>query len=159
MIKAVLVGGEGLQKWLASRYPEIQGELSRSMAQIVIALTRKIKQEKLSGQVLKNGTGTLRRSISPNVIKDKIGVTGTVGTNVVYARIHEYGGRTPPREILPRRGRALAFMWRGEQRFFKKVQHPGSVIPKHSFMRTALREMEPEIRKEFERAILEVVKQ
>jgi hypothetical protein len=40
----------------------------------------------------------------------------------------------------------------------EKVNHPGSLIPERSFMRSALDEMRPEIRAEFEKALTEVVK-
>jgi phage gpG-like protein len=157
MIKAILVGDDKLKSWIASRYPAIQDRLGKSMARIVIALSRKIKEEKLTGQVLKNRTGTLRRSISHDVDIRPPAVVGSVGTNVVYAHIHEFGGRTSPHVIMPKKGRALAFQWHGEQKFFKKVNHPGSVFPERSFMRSALREMEPEIREEFKKALLEVI--
>lgn len=157
MIKAVLVGDDKLKAWLETRFPAIQDKLGKSMARLVIALTRKIKEEKLTGQVLKTRTGTLRRSISPGVVPGAVSVTGEVGTNIQYAGIHEFGGRTAPHVILPKRGRVLAFPWKGEQRFFRKVNHPGSQMPERSFMRTALKEMEPEIRAEFENAITEVI--
>lgn len=39
-------------------------------------------------------TGTLRRSITHKTIRSGADVTGYVGTNVKYARIHEFGGQT-----------------------------------------------------------------
>ncbi len=177
MIKAVLIGGDKLQEWLKGQYPAIQNRIGQSMARLVITLTRKIKEEKLTGQVLKNKTGTLRRSISPEVSQSGTNLTGTVGTNIVYARIHEYGGTTKPHDIIPTHRQAL--MWakasfigpirmtkagkfarrQGSEpfQFAKVVHHPGSKIPERSFMRTALREMEPEIRAQFENAITEVI--
>ncbi len=186
MIKAVLVGGDRLQEWLKGRYPEIQNQVGKSMARLVIALTRKIKQDKLTGQVLKNRTGTLRRSISPEVGQSGTAITGSVGTNIIYARAHEYGVTTRPHDIYPRKARALAWMksgfdlgevkkgwfratgtWTkkggkalgemGALQFARVVHHPGSVIPERSFMRTALKEMEPEIRAQFKNAIMEVI--
>lgn len=35
-------------------------------------------------------------------------------------------GGTRPHEIRPRNARALSFEWRGEQVFFRRVQHPGT---------------------------------
>lgn len=127
------------------------------MARLVIALSNKIKFEKLTGQVLRNRSGRLRDSISPRVTESGNTVVGEVGTNVAYASIHEYGGRTPAHDIFPRKGRALAFMMGGKQVIVKSVHHPGSVFPERSFMRTALNEMEPQIRAEFENAISEVI--
>lgn len=39
-------------------------------------------------------TGTLKRSITHTTVKGNGEVTGYVGSNVVYARIHELGGTT-----------------------------------------------------------------
>jgi hypothetical protein len=47
---------------------------------------------------------------------------------------------------LPQNARALAFPWRGQQRFFKRVSLPAVTMPERSFMRSALAETEPEIR-------------
>ncbi len=186
MIKATLVGDDKLKDWLKTAYPRIKGELNQSMARLVIALTRKVKQEKLSGQVLKNRTGTLRRSISPFISSAGENLTGKVGTNLEYAAIHEFGGVTKPHTILPKRGKALLFATGGEYQisafgqlniakytrkgklarrqaqgavtFAKKVNHPGSVIPERSFLRTALNEMTPEIRAAFENAVTRVIR-
>ena len=159
MIKAAIVGDPNkVPQYILSRFPLIQGACQTSMARLVLELTRRIKKDKLSGQVLKNRTGTLRRSISPSVSSSGTTVTGTVGTNVEYATIHEFGGKTAAHDILPKRGRALAFNWKGKDVVFRKVHHPGSVFPERSFMRTALKEMEPEILAEFERAIWGVIR-
>lgn len=53
-----------------------------------------------------------------------------VGTNVVYARIHNEGTTTRPHVIRPRYKQALAF----NGRVVKKVNHPGSVIPERRFL-------------------------
>jgi hypothetical protein len=47
--------------------------------------------EKLSGQVLKNRTGTLRRKINYEVRETPTGITGSVGVKLSYAAAHEYG--------------------------------------------------------------------
>jgi phage gpG-like protein len=128
------------------------------MARLVLELSNKIKFEKLSGQVLKNRTGTLRRSIRPLPVKNNDSVLiGEVVTNLEYARIHEFGGKTKAHDIFPKKGRALAFMMGGKQVIVKSVKHPGSVMPERSFMRTALNEMTPQIREVFENAVGEVV--
>jgi phage gpG-like protein len=158
MIRAVIVGDPNkVPRYILSKFPQIQGAVRVSMARLVLKLASKIKGEKLSGQVLRNKTGTLRRSISPSVSGSETFAEGKVSTNIEYARIHEYGGRTPPHVILPKRGRALAFSWKGQDVFFAKVNHPGSAMPERSFMRTALEEMKPEILEEFNNAIMQVV--
>ncbi|SMG62033.1 phage virion morphogenesis protein [Cedecea sp. NFIX57] len=56
--------------------------------------------------------------------------TAVVGTNVVYARIQNQGGKTRPHEIRPRNRQALRF----NGRYAKKVNHPGSDIPARPFL-------------------------
>jgi phage gpG-like protein len=126
------------------------------MAKLVIKLTRKIKQEKLSGQVLKNRTGRLRGSINPKISQSETVIEGIVGTNKEYAPIHEYGGSFigarkhlmhPPHLITRAHGERVM------------TGSPfGMKFPERSFMRTALSEMEPEIRAEFEKAVFGVIR-
>ena len=160
MIRASIVGDPNkVPQHILSKFPLIQGACQISMARLVIALASKIKGQKLSGQVLKNRTGTLRRSITAHP-PESTGtiITGRVGTNIEYATIHEFGGKTPAHDIFPKRGRALAFNWKGKDVVFAKVSHPGSTMPERSFMRTALNEMKPEILAEFEKAIMKVIR-
>lgn len=73
-------------------------------------------------------TGRLRASITHRATR----TTLEVGTNVVYAAIHQFGGRTPPRTIRPRKKKAL--WWRGAPHPVAKVEHPGSTIPARPFL-------------------------
>ena len=56
--------------------------------------------------------------------------TAQVGTNVIYAAIHQFGGQTAPHTIAAKYAKALA--WPGG--FAKKVNHPGSKIPARPFL-------------------------
>lgn len=78
------------------------------------------------GGVPLTDTGHLKNSIS--VISDND--AASVGTNVIYAAIHHYGGTTRAHEIKPRHKKALAF----GGRVFKKINHPGSKIPARPFL-------------------------
>ncbi len=80
-----------------------------------------------NGQTL-TGTGRLRASITHSLQADAV----EVGTNVVYAAIHQFGGKTPPRTIRPKRRKAL--YWPGARHPVKKVEHPGSEIPARPFL-------------------------
>jgi phage gpG-like protein len=110
-------------------------------------MVRRVKL-KLSGPVLKNRTGTLRRSINYRIAETGTSIKAFVGTNVVYARIHEYGGVTKPHVIMPRNAKALHFLMGGKDAFAKSVQHPGSKMPERSFLRSTLTDMQSEIRQE-----------
>jgi phage gpG-like protein len=66
--------------------------------------------------------GTLKSSISMNAFPDGSAI---IGSNLVYSRIHQEGGRTKAHDIKPRNAKALRF--NGIYR--RLVHHPGSEIP------------------------------
>jgi len=69
--------------------------------------------ENVSGKVLRVRTGTLRRRMQ--AIHDKGSLTARVGTSVVYARIHEFGGTTRPHLIVAKNAKALGpFVRKGQ---------------------------------------------
>ena len=55
-----------------------------------------------------------------------------VGTNTAYAAVHQFGGRTPPRKIGPKRKKAL--WWPGAPHPVASVDHPGSTIPARPYL-------------------------
>jgi len=55
-----------------------------------------------------------------------------IGTNRVYAAIHQLGGKTSPSVIVPKTKKAL--FWPGAAHPVKSVRHPGSVIPARPFL-------------------------
>ncbi|WP_313377786.1 phage virion morphogenesis protein [Achromobacter insolitus] len=71
-------------------------------------------------------TGRLRNSITPFFDSR----SAMVGTNVVYARILQEGGRTSAHVIRPRDAKALRF----NGGFYAKVNHPGSTFPARPFL-------------------------
>jgi phage virion morphogenesis protein len=85
----------------------------------------RVKRE--GGQTL-SLSGRLRRSFAVQAGNDRV----AVGTNVVYAAIHQLGGKTGPHVIKPKRANAL--FWPGARHPVKSVNHPGSVIPARPFL-------------------------
>lgn len=83
-----------------------------AMKRSTIRLADYIAEHKLSGQKLNVRTGSLRRSLQESRAKKVItmgnNVIGTVGTNLKYAAIHEYGGT-----IRPKRAKWLAIPLKG----------------------------------------------
>ena len=77
--------------------------------------------------------GQLRSSIRYIVKEDGDTVMISFGTNVPYAKIHEYGGKTPPHTITRKR----------PGRIISSFLHPGSKIPSRPFMRHGIAEMFP----------------
>lgn len=82
---------------------------------------------------VRDGKILRRSSILANSIQQQSDANSAiVGTNLRYAAIHQFGGRTSPHEIRPRHKKALA--WAMGRHPVKSVQHPGSVIPARPFL-------------------------
>ena len=153
----MITGGvkDNVTAYLHGLNPALMVEISKTTTSLAIQLVAYIKSQKLNGQVLKNRTGNLSRSINQKVTESSNSVTAVVGAgeNAPYARIHEYGGKTSPHIIEARNAKALAFMSGGKQIIVKRVNHPGSVMPERSFLRTALAEFEPKIMEQYNAAV------
>jgi phage gpG-like protein len=68
--------------------------------------------------------------------------SAVLGTNLVYGRIHQEGGKTGAHTIKPRLMKALRF----NGRYAKKVNHPGSEVPARPYMG---------VPKDFERRVMD----
>ncbi len=143
--------------WLTELPDKVRVSLEYEISILAQKLRNHVISDKLLGQVLNRKTGRLGQSIQERVDSTPTGVTGVVYSSgdVPYARIHEYGGKTAAHVIEAKNGQALAFMWRGKQAFFKKVNHPGSVMPERSYMRSSLADLKDEIVERMKRAVVE----
>lgn len=161
MFTVELVGATELVARLDAMPDTVRALVQAKVQALAIKLQALIVRDKLSGQVLKVQTGALRRSIHEVVETNGDSVVGRVFSSgdVKYAAIQEYGGTTPPHDILPKKADALAFMAGGKLTFAKIVHHPGSHIPAHSFMRGSLAEMAPEITMELKSAVIRGMQQ
>lgn len=74
-------------------------------------------------------SGHLRDSVHHQFIGKNTVAIGP-GKNVTYAAIHQLGGRTAAHIIVPRNKKALKTPYG----LFRKVRHPGSVIPARPFL-------------------------
>ena len=72
-------------------------------------------------------SGVLRRSFTVEAGNG----WAAVGTNVAYAAIHQFGGKTGPHVIRPKKKKALKTPYG----LFRKVNHPGSKIPARPYLR------------------------
>jgi phage gpG-like protein len=147
MLSIALVGEDALKTRLDSLPANIVAAIAAKSAALAEALADKVKNEKLSGAVLKPNTGALRDSIvaEVGVIDESVVATVSSAGDIKYAAIHEFGGKTAAHEILPVKAKALAFMLGGATVFAKRVMHPGSNIPERSYLRSSLAEMMDEI--------------
>jgi phage virion morphogenesis protein len=82
-----------------------------------------------NGQTLVD-TGRLRSSITHQAGEDCV----VIGTTLPYAAVHQFGGRTAPRVIRAKNGKALVFTIGGRTIFRRAVNHPGSIIPARPFL-------------------------
>ena len=91
-IKVEVTGAKELAERFENLPSAMRQVLFNAVKKEAFDLAAYVKSDKLSGQVLNRRTGRLSNSVNSAVVDiDRI-VTGTVGTNVEYARIHEYGG-------------------------------------------------------------------
>lgn len=142
------------------KLPEVgsfESALGKTIKSLTLKLVGMVKEGKLSGQVLNVGKkkgGRLRRSISPAF--ENNGQTGIVGSNVSYAKVHEYGGAI----TIPEHMRMMTKAWG------KLVKSPRQITvkshianyPERSFLRSALKDLEPEIQPAIKQAIREAIK-
>ena len=129
-------------------YPAaLRAALDAKATELAAALADLVKNDKLSGAVLNARSGALADSIEATVTADADGILASVGSegDVKYAAIQEYGGKTSAHEILPAKGDVLAFVVGEAQHFARRVEHPGSLIPERSYLRSALGDMNDEI--------------
>jgi phage gpG-like protein len=115
-------------------------------------------------------TGRLKRSITQGRPYSRPGGTRAidVGTNVIYAAVHEFGHTFPSMIITPRNAPVLAFKWpnapanlpagKGGLHYFKKVTRPQIIIKERPYLRPALKESKKDINKIIGRSVLGAMK-
>jgi phage gpG-like protein len=87
----------------------------------------------VSGMLRRSIRGTAEPGSSPGIFAE--GVLGS--TDVPYAAIHEFGGKTKPHTIVPKDPKGfLVFFWERKGRWVKKksVNHPGSYVPARPYL-------------------------
>ena len=121
--------------------------IRREMLGVTTDLAGYIKREKLSGQVLRRVSGDLSRSVSPNTVVNGDIILGTVGTNLFYGRVHEYGfsGNV-----------AISAHTRKSKYGMQNVRAHTRIMrfPERSFLRTSLQEQLPDIRQRLANALV-----
>jgi phage gpG-like protein len=140
---------------LTSRLERVQEALAGKATALAAELENRIR-EKLAGDVLNSRSGALARAIVATVTETtgKIAVSIAASADVKYAAIHEYGGTIPPHQIVPAKGRALAFALGGKEMFAARVNLPSVAVPERSYMRSSLAEMAAEIGDGFSDALI-----
>lgn len=126
--------------------------LKRALQFLGIGLVAYIQKTKLRGQRLKQRTGRLSGSIHEETVEDASSITTHVGTNVKYARPHEYGYAQPTqykahlRQIRQAWGRPIA-----PKEIHVRARVVKMNISEKRFMRDSLAEFQPKIKTTMEK--------
>jgi hypothetical protein len=160
VITAYLVGDVQLLERLRALPDAINSGLLRGITQLGIELQRRVQHDKLSGQVLRTRTGSLRSSIGLQVDQSDGAVTASVFTDSRYAGAEEYGFtgtvsvRTSLRRIRQAFGRPIAEKTISVRAYDRRMD-----LPEHSFLRSALEDVGPAIRDGVQAALAEAASQ
>lgn len=180
MITATVVGGEQVIERLQALGPTLREALRAAVTAEAVRLTRYVKEEKLSGQVLHVRTGTLRRKINYVVHETPSAITASVGVQLAYAAIHEYGfdgtetvrahvRRVAGRDVKGRIALSRARLTPSGQIVTSRRGTTGTGIafvheftrhlhmPERSFLRSSLKENELSIREHLQAAVREAL--
>ena len=142
MTLTVEIDDRAVQLRLRAMPDKARQALKRAVTVSAIGVQAKV-QAKLAGPVLKEDTHRLHDSIHYEIEDDAGGVFATVGTNVVYAKVHEFGGAWLIKEHL----RKLTMV------FGRPVDTPRDILvrahianyPERSVLRSTLTEETPAI--------------
>jgi phage gpG-like protein len=154
MITIEVLGDRKLAARLDAMPGRMREGLARAVTRLGLELQKKVQAEKLTGQVLKVRTGSLRSSINTEVSQTAEQVAASVGTNIRYAKVHEYGVAQP--WVIAAKGRALRFETGGRVIFRRSVRHPP--LPERSFLRSALADMRPAIEAGLREAVAQAIR-
>lgn len=102
--------------------------------------------ERRQGGMVLQDSGQLAASITTEHSRQH----AMIGTNKVYAAIHQFGGKTKAHEIKAKNKKALAF----GGKIVRSVQHPGSVIPARPFLPI---DADGNLQSEAAEAVLEII--
>lgn len=153
MIIGQLVGGEQLISRINAMPAAIKGRLKTTIQRLTFQLLSHVKADKLSDQVLRVRTGRLRRSITQEVQIEGEKIIGIVGTNVEYARAHEYGytGAVTVKSHIRR-------LKTGKETNVRSYSRNAN-IKERSFLRSALSDMESKITEDIQAALISAAKE
>ena len=136
-----------LPRRIRSRIAQVTRQLGR-------ALQHDVQNNKLTGQVVKVRSNVLASSINRQFEENGGNFIATVGTDVPYAKILEFGV-SRPWLIEARTAKTLRFAVGGRTLFRKRVLHPP--VRERSFLRASSRDLATTIRAEYAHAAEEAI--
>ena len=126
--------------------PEVRRAITAAVRRSTVEVMKLAKQ-KVSGSVLKNRTGTLRRKINQHVTVLPNAVIGRVGISLAYAAAHEFGFHKTV--TVKAHLRMMTMAWGRPVREPRQIQvgeHPMKMnLPERSFLRSSLKEQSDSI--------------
>jgi len=141
MIAAEVIGADAVAERLRSLPIRIAARLAAAMAGLGLELGDRV-QASMAASGMRSRSGRLAQAVE--VAADDSSVAATIDTDAVpYAAIQEYGGTTRAHVIETINAAALRFEIGGRTVFARRVLHPGSIIPAHSFLAAALADLAP----------------
>lgn len=147
MVNARIIINKGDLRELNELPDDWEDGVIKGMKKAVIFAEKSAKQRFGTPDNLKVRSGHLRRSITHGVKIMGNVLKGWIGTNVIYAAIHEYGGT-----IYAKTGKYLRFPING-----KWVSKKSVIIPERSFLRAAVEDKQSEIKKIISKSIMKKV--
>ena len=149
MITLRLEGSEELLRKLGGMTRELEAEFQRGVMTTAQNVESRVKN-KLKGPVLNVRSGNLSKKWQT---KAHGRLAAMVKTDVVYSRIHEFGGVMPPHRVAPRNRKALHWMAGGQNRFSRGHMLPAIRIPERPYARPSVAEEKPHMIERFRRIV------
>ena len=159
MIAATIVGAEAVEARLAALPAAVEDGLARAFARLSLDLEAAVAR-KLSGEVLRARSGALRGSVQVTLSRADGTVTLSLGSTLPYSAFQEYGFdgtesvRAQLRTIRQAFGRTLR---QGTEQIAVRPYSRRVDYPAHSFLRSALADLAPEIESELKAAVAEAI--
>ena len=159
MALTVRIESEAVVARLRAMDAQVRRALLRAVNGAAVDVVGRV-QQKLSGEVLGEVSHRLHDSIHFKTTDTASGIIATVGTDVRYAAIHEYGfhGTEQVREHL--RHQSVAFGRPIEPVDVAVRAHARQVnVPERSFLRSTLAELAPQIVERLEQAVAQATRE
>ena len=136
-------GWEEFQRNMSKVATKLPGGIYTGVRNACLLVEVRAKTHHLAGATLKARTHRFQQSVKTIVRRIGTQVSGLVGSPVVYAAIHEFGGI-----IKPKNAKYLVFQINGKWIRTKKV-----TMPKREWLSKSLDDVRPQIERIFGREI------
>jgi len=128
-------GLDDLKRGMEQTAKMLPGRIYEAVRDSCLKVETRAKTYHLAGHTLRTGTHRLQQSVKTKVTRSGSTVSGRVGSPVVYAAIHEFGGI-----IKPKKAKYLVFQIDGTWIRTKKV-----TMPKREWLSKSLKDVKPQI--------------